>query len=445
VRPRSALSILPIIGVVFAAINPTLVRAQGTWTPLAHEPPGATIGLMILLPDGTVMGHDTSINWYRLTPDNRGSYVNGTWTTLAPMNESREYFGSQVLTDGRLFVVGGEYGTGEQNAEVYDPATNIWTPVIVPSGLGKILFDDCETEMLPDGTVLISPKAASSTAAYTLVFDPITNTISTAPVRIDAEEEESWVKLPDNSILQNDVSISERFIPSQNEWIYDSDPPVDIWAIGETGAALLLPNGKAFFLGASGNTLLYTPSGNATPGTWSAGPVIPDGNVASDAPAAMLVTGNMLCAFQPGPATDGISSSTAFYEYDPVANSFTNASNAPASSATWDTGGILMLDLPDGTVLVSYLEGNSLYVYTPSGAPIEAGKPSVASITQNGDGSFHLVGTLLNGISAGAAYGDDAQMDTNRPLVRLTDSGGNVSYARTYNWSSTGVATGSAP
>jgi len=45
----------------------------------------------------------------------------------------------------------------------------------------------------------------------------------------------------------------------------------------------------------------------------------------------------------------------------------------------------------------------------------------------------------LNGISAGAAYGDDAQMDSNFPLVRLTNSIGQVYYARTYGWTSTGV------
>jgi len=55
------------------------------------------------------------------------------------------------------------------------------------------------------------------------------------------------------------------------------------------------------------------------------------------------------------------------------------------------------------------------------------------------------VGTLLNGISEGAAYGDDWQMNSNYPIVRLTDAAGNVRYARTYNWSSTSVMTGNTP
>jgi hypothetical protein len=56
-----------------------------------------------------------------------------------------------------------------------------------------------------------------------------------------------------------------------------------------------------------------------------------------------------------------------------------------------------------------------------------------------------LTGTLLNGISEGAAFGDDAQMNSNYPLVRLTNAvSGLVYYARTYNWSSTSVMTGSS-
>jgi len=103
----------------------------------------------------------------------------------------------------------------------------------------------------------------------------------------------------------------------------------------------------------------------------------------------------------------------------------------------------MMLDLPDGSVLYSDF-GSRLYVYQPTGAPLASGKPVINSITQNADGSYLLTGTLLNGISEGAAYGDDAQMNSNYPLIRLTDSAGHVRYARTFNWSSTGVRTGGA-
>ena len=47
--------------------------------------------------------------------------------------------------------------------------------------------------------------------------------------------------------------------------------------------------------------------------------------------------------------------------------------------------------------------------------------PTITSLTNNADGSMLLTGTGLNGLDAGAAYGDDAQMDTNYPLVRLVN------------------------
>jgi hypothetical protein len=59
--------------------------------------------------------------------------------------------------------------------------------------------------------------------------------------------------------------------------------------------------------------------------------------------------------------------------------------------------------------------------------------------------SYVISGTQFNGLSQGAAYGDDGQSATNYPLVRITNSAtGHVLYARTYNHSTMAVATGSA-
>ena len=43
-------------------------------------------------------------NWWALTPDANGSYLNGTWSQLASMSSSYGplYFASAVLLDGRL-------------------------------------------------------------------------------------------------------------------------------------------------------------------------------------------------------------------------------------------------------------------------------------------------------------------------------------------------------
>ena len=440
----------------------------GTWTPLVNGAPSG-IETMLLLTDGTVLaqggGGAAVTTWHRLTPDVHGSYVNGTWSSPTPMNNTRLYYSSDVLRDGRVLIAGAEYGTGTTNSEVYDPVNDTWTVVPVPAGLitmnnnpdpttgqNSAGFLDSGSKILPNGSVLVAP-VEPATYGGTVIFDPTLNTWSAGPTLFRGfyQDEASWVKLPDDSILTIDPppfgTFSERYIPSLNRWINDATVPVSLYdPYGfELGGAFLLPDGRAFFLGATGNTALYTPSGGTNAGVWAAGPVIPNGQGTPDAPAAMMVNGSILCAVSATPTSGNhFPSPTSFYEYDPVANAFTQV-NGPTGTTYPSPPFIMrMLDLPDGTVLLS-VAGSQLYVYQPSGTPLAAGKPAITSITTNLNGSYHLAGTLLNGISEGAAYGDDAQMNSNYPLIRMTNGVGNVYYARTFNWSSTGVMTGGTP
>jgi hypothetical protein len=431
--------------------------AVGSWTKL-NQTNGNNLGHMLLLTDGTVMVQNgTNAGWYRLIPDNTGSYVNGSWSNMASMSFGRQFYSSDVLQDGRVFIAGGEHpsdGNQGTNATIYDPWTNGWSSV--PSeGVG---FDDAVSVLLPNGDVLEGPVAWGPFPQWvTVIYDPTTDSwLPNPPSSMAYQEEVSWVKLPDNSILTIDFNAqtSERFIPSLGIWISDASMTVNTWGNKEMGAAFLLPNSNAFYLGGSGHTAIYTPSGTTNNGSWAAGPDIGGGMVASDAPAAMMVNGKILCAVGSSSQVGGSPAPTWFYEYD-YTQSGTNAWSATSSPGNPTIGSsdntmaayLSMLDLPDGTVLLSDMldESGTLYVYRPDTVALAAGKPAITSITQNLDGSYHLLGTGLNGISQGAGFGDDAQMDSNYPLVRLTDGSSNVFYGRTYNWSSTGVMTGSAP
>lgn len=397
-------------------------------------------------------------NWYRLTPDIHGSYINGTWSTLSPMNFTREYYSSAVLRDGRVFVAGGEYGTGGSAAEIYDPTTDSWTFIPVPPGVlctncGYQAFSDSGCVVLPNGNVLIAPVSLKPTG--TVIYNPTLNTFSAGPPTLGNQNEACWVKLPDDSILTIDatndptfLNTSERFIPSLNNgqggWVADAPLPVTMFnAATETGAGVLLPDGRAWFFGGNGNTAYYTPSGNTSPGHWEQGTNMPSPGAGWDEPAAVMVNGKVLYQTWIYPvAPQGQPQARGYFELDP-------AVNYPLGTITevipeWgDNSGYshIMLNLPDGNVLVSY-GSSTLRVYQPDGVPLPAGKPTITSITPKPDGSYHLTGTLLNGISQGSYFGDDAQMDSNYPLVKLTDASGNVYFARTYNWSSTSVATG---
>ncbi|HEV2391595.1 MAG TPA: hypothetical protein VG146_04440 [Verrucomicrobiae bacterium] len=463
--------------------------AVGSWSALVNTAPDS-VALMLQLSDGTVMAaNNTSCvfncigsSWYRLTPDGFGNYANGNWTTLASMNDSRLFYSSEVLTDGRVFVAGGEYGSGGATAEIFDPLANggagSWTYINPPTSLLNPSkgngFVDAQSKVLPNGDVLEAPINPAINNG-TLIYNPSANTWSQGPQSVNRQVETSWVKLPDDSILTVDPldgyngepgTNSERYIPSLGQWVPDANLPVNLWVdlsaaglVGEIGPAFLLPDGRAFFLGGSGHTAYYTPSGNNNPGKWTQGPDIPGGLVAADAPGAMMVNGKILVAVAAPPSPSGSSanfpSPTSFFEFD-----YTAGTNGAFAQTGSPTGGLTdnissyqcaMLVLPSGNVLYCHFEqgnigysgfGSQLYVYHPDTGPLAAGKPAISSITLNSDGSYHLVGTGLNGISEGAAFGDDAQMNGNYPLVRLTDYRGHVYYGRTYNWNSTSVHTG---
>ena len=451
---------------------------------------------MLLLPDGSVMAANpsTSNAWYKLKPDISGNYNNGTWTTLISMHDTRLYYSSCVLKDGRVLIAGAEYGTGGATAEIYDPQANTWTYVNPPASLldptqaspiftGNQGFIDSGAILLSNGKVMISP-VRSRASGQTLLYDPVANSWSAGGNSICfTQNEATWVKLPDDSILTADPSngTSERYVPSTDQWVNATAVPNGLYgSIGnEIGPALLLPNGSAFFLGASGNTAFYTP-GAATP--WAPGPIIPpviqyplDNNgvqgtafstagAPPDAPAAMTTDGKVLCVFsgqlyndnRAGTGTGYWStqtnpqypSPTSFYEYD-ATNGFVQIPSPTAPSTPNSTDNIptyksAMLTLPDGSILYAH-QGTDVYRYVPTGGPIAAGKPTIAGFTTNADGSYHLTGTLFNGLSQGASYGDDLQMDSNYPIVRLTSTLGDVIFARTFNWSSTGVRTGTTP
>src|SRR5258706_15648313 len=110
---------LPLLVALSALATAWPAQAGGTWSPLAHAPPGG-LNNALLLSDGTVMCGDGGSAWYRLTPDIHGNYVNGVWTTLASTHYTRLFFSSQVLTNGNVYVAGGEYGSGVNHAELYN-------------------------------------------------------------------------------------------------------------------------------------------------------------------------------------------------------------------------------------------------------------------------------------------------------------------------------------
>ncbi len=412
----------------------------GTWTQLVTDAPSG-IGTMILLTDGTVMAQEGSVskNFYRLTPDATGNYHNGTWSTMPSMSKPRLYYGSNVLPSGKVFVLGGEYTnpnggrTDDNTGEIFDPVANTWTPT---ANFPKKEFGDDPTVLLPDGKII----AGYLLGTETYLFDPIANTWTRTADKIhnDASDEETWCLLPDDSVITVDVfanNKAQRYVPSTGQWVDAGNVPVIMTGNAqgfEMGPATLLPDGRFFQAGGNNNTAIYTPSTN----TWVAGPSLPSGMGADDAPGAMLPNGNFLFAVD----TPLFKSPTKLYEFDPIANSVTDVTPSILTSSLNQAAYLSrMLVLPNGNVLFT-TSSNKLFEFTPNGSADPAWAPSVSDITHTGR-IYTMTGTQLNGISEGASYGDDAEMSSNYPIAKLTDPNGKVTYARTFNWTP-GVATG---
>jgi PKD repeat protein len=430
--------------IVFASLFIGQTIAQGTWTPLTNQAPDLNGGGLILLSDGTCLcksgGNNASAVFYRLTPDSLGSYANGTWSAVANMHDTRLFNSTQVLMDGRVYVAGGEYGSGNTTGEVYNPVTNTWTYTPINSTIS-----DANSEILPDGTIL-QAEVTGSYPHTIQIYNPATNTYSNGPSTIGGHNESMWVKQKDSSILFVDEGsqVSERYIPATNTWIADGNVPVALYdGLTEEGPALLLPDGRSFFIGATSNTALYTPSGNTSPGSWAAGPTIPNGLGASDAAGAIMVDGKVIfCAN----ASGTFNAPTTFFIYDYVANTLT-AINAPDGNSTFNIPCFYtnFLALPNGQILYGDQSSAQYYVYSPAGPALSVGKPTISQITQLSCDTFKITGTLFNGISEGAAYGDDWQCETNYPVIRMKSTTGRIYYCKSFNWNRTGVETGSEP
>jgi hypothetical protein len=421
--------------------------ATGTWQKLKNQPTFQT-DTALLLTDGTVMVHQyNSGSWWRLTPTTSG-YVNGTWTKLASMQAGYAplYFASAVLPDGRVLVEGGEYnnlsGTETNLGDIYDPTTNTWTAVTPPSGWSTI--GDSPAVILPNGTFMMGQGGQPSKRQ--VLFNASTLTWTTnGSGKIDGFSEEGMALVPDGSVLTVDTedgTNSELYNPSTSAWASAGSTIIGLPSNGgmgivpEMGPLVQRPDGTVVAFGATTHTSVF----DTTTGTWTQGPDFPNGNKMADAPGSLLPNGNVLVmtsGFFTNPST--------FYEFN--GTTFTQTPS-PASAASQPSFTGRLLVLPSGQVLYCTADGQTIDVelYTPVGAPKAAWRPTISSVpsTVTHGNSYTISGTQFNGLSAGTAYGDDAQMATNYPLVAIRNNATkHFFFARTHNHSTMGIATGS--
>ncbi|MDQ2765313.1 MAG: hypothetical protein M3Y22_18105 [Pseudomonadota bacterium] len=452
-------------------------NSGGSWETVTKAPSGGLCN-PLLLTDATVIVHncDTPV-WYRLTPDIKGNYADGTWSQIASLpvigktQYQPQYNASAVLPDGRVIIEGGEYDGGSSGVwtnlgAIYDPVANQWTAVSPPSGGSWSRIGDAQSVVLANGTFMLAACCASPAADALLNPTNLTWTPTGAPnAGANYQDEQGYELLPNGNVLTIDVwtnyankgnaTNAEQYSTQTGTWSGAGNTPVslpDPYQCGnfEIGPAPLRDDGTLVAFGGNtgcvaGATADPTAIYDYKTSAWSSGPDVPAtcgaGSTTSctlaDAPAAVLPTGSILFA-----ASSGYGQApTHFFEFS-TSNAIRQVADTKEHASTSGSYYYNFLLLPNGQVFSTDFSANA-EVYTPVGNPVARWAPIVGKAPANvtPGRSYMIKGSQLGGRSQGAYYGDDAQASTNYPIVKLVNSAtGDVSYARSYDFSMMSVA-----
>lgn len=169
--------------------------ASGTFSPGPTLLFGASRPRLGLLPTGEVLvaGNGT----------NKMEILNvSTNTTSGPWNlsVSRQNFGATMLQDGRMLIVGGDWGTTGylMQAEIFDPTTKVSTLV----GNLSVARHLMSLVVLQNGKVLVMGGSSNDAYFNTVeLFDPATGAFTTqAPMSIPRSNMQS-ILLPNGKVL----------------------------------------------------------------------------------------------------------------------------------------------------------------------------------------------------------------------------------------------------
>ncbi len=443
--------------------------ANGAWKAIASMPPGYApfaYGAAVL-PDGRAIAEGGEHNY-------------GGGTNCTGSGSGGDGSNCGAIFDPTFTVAGNEIGK--------------WTFVPPPDfgetcgtdGTSWCAMNGVPTVILSDGTLMIghagysdndsSKPPSTLQALLPPPYDPTKKPwVQTGIDKHDGNGEEGWTLLPNfggpdglslvltvdtysklqGSTVCGGYNSSELYVKATNfggDWYCLGDTPNQLYpGVNEMGPAILRPDGTVFQAGADQYTAILR-----TDHTWSAGPAFPTNASGKqlemeDGPAALLPNGNVLMMA----SEDETTAPATFLELTPAPqNHLFVVPGVPYANNLSSNSGQMLL-LPTGQVLFIPHWGISSYleIYTPTNPNYD---PSWAPVICGGACSYNqpvqiynnatnaISGLKFNGMSQGAAFGDEYQSATNYPLVRITDSSGGqpvVYYCRTHHHSSMGVQT----
>jgi hypothetical protein len=197
------------------------------------------------------------------------------WSSLPKLGSARVQHTATTLADGKVLVAGGFAGTSRTaTTEIYDPATNTWTP---GTSMNTTHASHTATRLV-SGKILV---AGGALAGATEIYDPAAKTWTTVTPLAALRAAHEAVLLTSGKVLVaggetcpggvcTTVATAELFDPGTNTW---SSAGSMSTARKEHGATLL-PSGAVLVTGgasATGTSLASTDIYEPTTNTWHAG------------------------------------------------------------------------------------------------------------------------------------------------------------------------------
>ncbi|MBJ6760462.1 hypothetical protein JGU66_06780 [Myxococcaceae bacterium JPH2] len=281
---------------------------------------------------------------------------------MQPLGTARHSHSTTLLPSGKVLVAGGSNGSqAVATAELYDPATGVWTPTGTMPGAH---FVHCAT-LLPSGQVLVTGGEDGTKPIGTAeLYDPVSGTWRAARPMSVARSGHTATLLKDGRVLVVGGSSGSTALATAELY----DPATNTWSAARSlvnsrsgHTATLLPSGKVLVGSGAGvtNAELYDPSS----GTWSAAGTM---TALRDYPSAtVLASGRVLVA-------GGVSGSTVVATaevYDPASNTW-SATGSMAMARMYPSA----TALPSGKLLVA--GGLMGFQPTPAVAAAELYDPS---------------------------------------------------------------------
>jgi N-acetylneuraminic acid mutarotase len=313
----------------------------------------------------------------------------GIWTPTGSMNTARYNATGTLLPNGRVLVAGG-FATGALcSAELYDPATGVWKP----TGSLSTARSGHVAVLLATGKVLVAGGAGPNALAAAEIYDPSTGTWTQVNPMNSGRSFATAALLPGGKVLVagglavsgGALSTAEIYDPVAGTWT-NTTGPMNVARYDHT--LTVLPDGTAIAAGgyngsaALTSTEIFHPSN----GSWSNAAGM---NVARYChSASLLPSGKLLAA-------GGLDATAELYDYRAGTWTMTTALNSVHSHHTATL-------LPSGRVLIAGGSGSDSETYDPENGSWSSTAGALAAAR-----ALHVMKFLPNGsvLAAGGYNG----------------------------------------